>query len=207
MTENSAQPDQFTGLILLTGSDKPGIAASLFQALSPFAVHILDIEQVVINNRLILTVLIGANAAHQNAIEEDLNACALNLDVDIATLFGNGPLVPVAPNLIEVHIGAEKLHPGSVAEGVYVHWRGPAYETPAEIKMMRTLGADLVGMSTVPEAIAAHALGAQILAISLVTNAAAGVTGEKLNHAEVIAAGKAAADRMGNLLAKVLPKL
>jgi phosphoserine phosphatase len=115
MTENSAQPDQFTGLILLTGSDKPGIAASLFQVLSPFAVHILDIEQVVINNRLILTVLIGANAAHQNAIEEDLNACALNLDVDIATLFGNGPLVPVAPNLIEVHIGAEKLHPISVA--------------------------------------------------------------------------------------------
>lgn len=100
-----------------------------------------------------------------------------------------------------------KSEDSSLAEGVYVHWRGPAYETPAEIKMMRTLGADLVGMSTVPEAIAAHALGAQILAISLVTNAAAGVTGEKLNHAEVIAAGKAAADRMGNLLAKVLPKL
>ena len=115
MTENSAQPDQFTGLILLTGSDKPGIAASLFQALSPFAVHILDIEQVVINNRLILTVLIGANAAHQNAIEEDLNACALNLDVDIATLFGSGPLAPVALDLVEIHIGAEKLHPGSVA--------------------------------------------------------------------------------------------
>jgi purine-nucleoside phosphorylase len=95
----------------------------------------------------------------------------------------------------------------SLAEGVYVHWRGPSYETPAEIKMMRSMGADLVGMSTVPEAIAAHALGAEILAISLVTNAAAGVTGEKLNHAEVIAAGKAAADRMGNLLAKVLPKL
>jgi len=100
-----------------------------------------------------------------------------------------------------------KSEDSSLAEGVYVHWRGPAYETPAEIKMMRTLGADLVGMSTVPEAIAAHALGAQILAISLVTNAAAGVTGEKLNHAEVIAAGKAAADRMGNLLARVLPKL
>lgn len=95
----------------------------------------------------------------------------------------------------------------SLEEGVYVHWRGPAYETPAEIRMMRTMGADLVGMSTVPEAIAAHALGAQILAISLVTNAAAGVTGEKLNHAEVISAGKAAADRMGKLLAKVLPKL
>ena len=95
----------------------------------------------------------------------------------------------------------------SLAEGVYVHWRGPTYETPAEILMMRTMGADLVGMSTVPEAIAAHALGAEVLGISLVTNAAAGVTGEKLNHEEVIAAGKAAATRMGTLLKEVIPKL
>ena len=84
---------------------------------------------------------------------------------------------------------------------------GPTLETPAEYQYVRNTGADAVGMSTVPEAIAAHALGAKILAISLVTNAAAGITGEKLNHAEVIAAGKAAADRMGSLLAKVLPKL
>ena len=95
----------------------------------------------------------------------------------------------------------------TLAEGVYVHWRGPTYETPAEILMMRTIGADLVGMSTVPEAIAAHALGAEVLAISLVTNAAAGVTGEKLNHEEVISAGKAAASRMGALLKGVIPKL
>ena len=95
----------------------------------------------------------------------------------------------------------------TLEEGVYVHWRGPTYETPAEIHMMRTMGADLVGMSTVPEAIAAHAMGAEVLAISLVTNAAAGVTGEKLNHEEVIAAGKSAADRMGALLKGVIPKL
>ncbi|MCX6450534.1 MAG: purine-nucleoside phosphorylase [Actinobacteria bacterium] len=95
----------------------------------------------------------------------------------------------------------------TLAEGVYAHWRGPAYETPAEIKMLRTLGADLVGMSTVPEAIAAHALGAEILGISLVTNAAAGVTGEKLSHAEVMEAGAAAAGRMGELLRKVLNNL
>lgn len=95
----------------------------------------------------------------------------------------------------------------SLEEGVYAHWRGPAYETPAEILMMRAIGADLVGMSTVPEAIAAHALGAEILAISLVTNAAAGITGEKLNHEEVLAAGKAAAGRMGALLRSVIPKL
>jgi purine-nucleoside phosphorylase len=95
----------------------------------------------------------------------------------------------------------------SLEEGVYVHWRGPTYETPAEILMMRGMGADLVGMSTVPEAIAAHALGAEVLAISLVTNAAAGVTGEKLNHEEVIAAGKAAASRMGALIKSVIPNL
>ena len=95
----------------------------------------------------------------------------------------------------------------SLQEGVYVHWRGPTYETPAEIHMMRTLGDDLVGMSTVPEAIAAHALGAEVLGISLVTNAAAGVTGEKLNHEEVIAAGKAAASSMGELLAKTIPQI
>jgi len=100
-----------------------------------------------------------------------------------------------------------KKEDSSLEEGVYVHWRGPTYETPAEILMMRTMGADLVGMSTVPEAIAAHALGAEVLGISLVTNAAAGVTGEKLNHEEVIAAGKAAAERMGALLKGVIPKL
>ena len=100
-----------------------------------------------------------------------------------------------------------KKEDSSLEEGVYVHWRGPTYETPAEILMMRTMGADLVGMSTVPEAIAAHALGAEVLGISLVTNAAAGITGEKLNHEEVIAAGKAAADRMGALLKGVIPKL
>lgn len=100
-----------------------------------------------------------------------------------------------------------KSEDSSLQEGVYVHWRGPTYETPAEILMMRTMGADLVGMSTVPEAIAAHALGAEVLGISLVTNAAAGVTGEKLNHEEVIAAGKAAANRMGTLLKGVIPKL
>ncbi len=100
-----------------------------------------------------------------------------------------------------------KREDASLQEGVYAHWRGPTYETPAEIIMMRTMGADLVGMSTVPEAIAGHALGAEILGISLVTNAAAGVTGEKLNHEEVIAAGKAAADQMGRLLKAVIPKL
>lgn len=115
MTQNTAQAEQFTGLILLTGTDKPGIAASLFQTLAPFAVHVIDIEQVIINNRLILTVLIGANPAHQSAIEEDLNSCASTLDVDIATLFGKGALALTPHNLLEVHVSAPKLHPQAVA--------------------------------------------------------------------------------------------
>ncbi len=92
-----------------------------------------------------------------------------------------------------------------LAEGVYAALPGPHYETPAEIRMLRTLGADLVGMSTALEAIAARHLGAEVLAISLVSNLAAGITGQALDHAEVVAAGRSAAARMGALLAAILP--
>jgi len=92
-----------------------------------------------------------------------------------------------------------------LAEGVYAALPGPHYETPAEIRMLRTLGADLVGMSTVLEAIAARHLGAEVLAISLVSNLAAGLAPHGLDHAEVVAAGQAAAGRMGSLLAGLLP--
>ena len=90
-----------------------------------------------------------------------------------------------------------------LTDGVYGHWPGPAYETPAEIRMLRTLGCDLVGMSTVPEAVAAHALGAEVLAISLVTDAATGL-GDRLDHAEVLRQGAAAAGRLGDLLVRLL---
>jgi purine-nucleoside phosphorylase len=95
----------------------------------------------------------------------------------------------------------------SLDEGVYVQLPGPHYETPAEIGMVRAIGGDLVGMSTTLEAIAARAEGMEILGISLVTNAAAGMTGEPLNHEEVLEAGKAAATRMGALLGDVLPRI
>ena len=94
-----------------------------------------------------------------------------------------------------------------LVEGVYAALPGPHYETPAEIRMLRLLGADLVGMSTVLEAIAARAEGLDVLGISLVTNLAAGMTGEKLNHAEVLEAGKASAARVGGLLAEVVAQL
>jgi purine-nucleoside phosphorylase len=95
----------------------------------------------------------------------------------------------------------------SLAEGVYVQLPGPHYETPAEIRMIHAIGGDLVGMSTTLEAIAAREAGVEVLGISLVTNAAAGVTGEPLDHEEVLAAGQAAAGRMGALLAAVLPRI
>jgi purine-nucleoside phosphorylase len=94
----------------------------------------------------------------------------------------------------------------SLPDGVYAGLPGPHYETPAEIRMLRTLGADLVGMSTVLETIAARHLGAEVLGLSLVTNAAAGLGGQELDHSEVVAAGKAAAGRMGALLAAILPR-
>ncbi|MGH8894297.1 MAG: purine-nucleoside phosphorylase [Actinomycetes bacterium] len=95
----------------------------------------------------------------------------------------------------------------SLEEGVYVQLPGPHYETPAEIGMVRALGGDLVGMSTTLEAIATREAGAEVLGISLVTNLAAGMTGEPLNHEEVLAAGRDAATRMGSLLSQVLERL
>jgi len=92
-------------------------------------------------------------------------------------------------------------------EGVYAAFRGPTYETPAEIRMLQTLGADLIGMSTVLEAIAAREGGAEVLGISLVTNIAAGLSDAVLDHEEVLAAGLAAAERMGRLLVTVVERL
>jgi purine-nucleoside phosphorylase len=92
-------------------------------------------------------------------------------------------------------------------EGVYVQFPGPHYETPAEVRMAGIMGGHLVGMSTTLEAIAAREAGMEVLGISLVTNLAAGLSGEPLNHEEVLEAGKAAASRMGGLLSQVVAKV
>jgi purine-nucleoside phosphorylase len=100
---------------------------------------------------------------------------------------------------------AREIDP-SLVDGVYAGLPGPHFETPAEIAMLRVLGADLVGMSTVLEAIAARAAGVEVLGLSLVTNLAAGTTGEPLNHEEVLAAGREAASRMGGLLRELVAR-
>ncbi|MGN6415237.1 purine-nucleoside phosphorylase [Flexivirga sp.] len=95
----------------------------------------------------------------------------------------------------------------SLDEGVYAQFRGPQYETPAEVKMAGILGADLVGMSTALEAIAARQAGLDVLGVSLVTNLAAGISDQPLSHQEVIEAGRAAAARCGTLLAEVVGRI
>ena len=100
---------------------------------------------------------------------------------------------------------AKSLDP-ALAEGVYAGVAGPHYETPAEIRMLQVLGADLVGMSTVHEAIAAVHMGAEVLGISLVTNLAAGL-GDALDHGDVLAVAGESAGRMGELLARLVPEL
>jgi purine-nucleoside phosphorylase len=95
----------------------------------------------------------------------------------------------------------------SLAEGVYVQFRGPQYETPAEVRMAGILGGSLVGMSTALEAIAARESGLEVLGVCLVTNPAAGISSTPLNHAEVLAAGRAAAQRVGGLLAEVVRRM
>jgi len=95
----------------------------------------------------------------------------------------------------------------TLEEGVYAALVGPHYETPAEIRMLQAAGADLVGMSTALETIAARHLGAEVLGLSLVTNLAAGLSDQPLDHSEVVAAGQQAALRMGTLLSEILPRL
>ncbi len=99
---------------------------------------------------------------------------------------------------------AARAHRPDLAEAVYAGLPGPQYETPAEIRMLAAAGAGLVGMSTVLEAIAAKHLGAAVLGISLVTNLAAGLSAQPIEHAEVVSAGARAAASLGELLASII---
>ena len=94
-----------------------------------------------------------------------------------------------------------------LAEGVYAGLSGPSYETPAEIHYLRTIGADLVGMSTVPEVIVANHVGMRVLAISCVTNMAAGILAQKINHEEVLETGRQVRDTLIRFLKALLPRL
>lgn len=115
-SNNGVSEQQFTGLILVSGVDSPGITEALFEALSPFAVIILDIQQVVIRGRLILTVLISLSPAHAKSIEVDLEECATKLGVDIATAFESSDQNTIAPkkSLLHVVVLSQSLKPAAI---------------------------------------------------------------------------------------------
>jgi purine-nucleoside phosphorylase len=160
------------------------------------------------------TTVILTNAV--GAIDDTLEVGAPCLIADHINLTGRNPLVgitegPRFPDLSnlydrELREIARRVDP-SLKETVFAQMLGPSYETPAEIAMLRKLGAHTVGMSTAIEAIAAHQLGARVLGISVVTNLAAGVSSEPLSHEEVAAAGRSAAARLGSLIRSIAAAL
>jgi purine-nucleoside phosphorylase len=165
---------------------------------------------------LILTNAAGGTAEH-------LSPGSLMVLTDHINLMGENPLRgsnderfgPRFPDLTSVYTPSyiETAHEAAreigvvLAEGVYMGVRGPSYETPAEIRMMRKLGADAVGMSTVPEATVARHCGMNVLAISCITNVAAGLTTAEINHAEVMTVGASAGTRLAEVIVRVIPRL
>ena len=184
-----------------------------------------SMEEVVLPIRLMarmgVVTLILTNAA--GGIREDLLPGTLMLLSDHIASFVPSPLRGENlhefgvrfPDMSEVyspilrkcaHNAAQSLGL-SLAEGVYLQLSGPQYETPAEIRMLRTLGADAVGMSTAVEAIAARHAGLAVLGISLITNQAAGLSKSKLSHEEVTAAADAASDKLRALIERIIAAL
>jgi purine-nucleoside phosphorylase len=165
---------------------------------------------------LVLTNAAGGAAPH-------LKPGSLMAITDHINLMGENPLRgvnderfgPRFPDLTSVYTPAylEAAHEVAreigvvLAEGVYMALRGPSYETPAEIRMMRKLGADAVGMSTVPESIVARHCGINVLAISCITNVAAGLTASEINHTEVMEVGEQAGKQLAELIVRVIPRL
>jgi purine-nucleoside phosphorylase len=174
----------------------------------------LVVEPVLLMGRLGATQVLLTNAA--GGINADYAPGTLMLVSDHLNLTGRNPLIganddrlgPRFPDLVDAYSPRlrELMRRAAtdegipLAEGVYAGLTGPTYETPAEVRMLRTLGADAVGMSTVLEAIAARWAGLEVCGVSLVTNPGAGVTGEPLSHEEVLAAGAEAGPRFTRLV-------
>jgi len=172
-------------------------------------------------HRLGVRSIIFTNAA--GGINLSYSQGALVLISDHINLQGSNPLIgpnddssgPRFPDLTDAYSAAYRAIAHQVAgdlgipmsEGVYAALTGPSYETPAEIRYLRTIGADLVGMSTVPEVIVANHLGMRVLAISCVTNMAAGILPQKINHEEVLETGRRVRGTLVAFLKSVAPRL
>lgn len=171
--------------------------------------------------RMGIRAVVLTNAA--GGINTDYNQGCLVVIRDHLNLQGQNPLVgqnderfgPRFPDMTraywkayrELALGEARKLGLQAFEGIYGAVLGPSYETPAEIRYLRTVGADLVGMSTVSEVIAATHMGMRVLAISCVTNMAAGITGEPISHEEVLATGERVRGDFVALLRAVLPKI
>jgi purine-nucleoside phosphorylase len=165
--------------------------------------------------------LIVTNAA--GGINTSFRPADLMLITDHINLTGENPLIgpnldelgPRFPDMSEAYDAAMREIALDVArekgiplqQGVYIGLRGPSFETPAEIRMCRTLGADAVGMSTIPEVIAANHMGIRVLGISCITNMAAGILHQKLSHQEVLDTTEKARDRFQSLLQGIIRRL
>ncbi|HEY6904708.1 MAG TPA: purine-nucleoside phosphorylase [Candidatus Acidoferrales bacterium] len=171
--------------------------------------------------RLGIRAAILTNAA--GAINLDYSQGALVVIRDHINLQGNNPLIgphderfgPRFPDMSEAYfklyreiaLREAKRRGLGVHEGIYAALSGPSFETPAEIRYLKTIGADLVGMSTVPEVIVARQMGIRVLGISCATNMAAGILNQSLSHAEVIETGERVKSQFIGLLRAVIPSI
>jgi purine-nucleoside phosphorylase len=201
-----------------------GIAVAVMQG----RVHLYEgypAKEVAFPMRVLGRMGIGAavltNAA--GGINLEYKQGALVMVTDHINLQGQSPLLgpnderfgPRFPDMTEAYsksyrkiaMTAARNSGKTVYEGIYAALAGPSYETPAEIRYLRTIGADLVGMSTVPEVIAARQMGIKVLAISCVTNMAAGILDQPLDHQEVLATAERVKDDFIALLRAVLPEI
>jgi purine-nucleoside phosphorylase len=208
----STVPGHAGRLVLCRIAEKPVLIAQgrrhLYEGISAHEVtagirfmHGLGVKRVVLTNAA-------------GAIKDSMAVGELMLITDHLNLQGTTPLLGGAHfhDMSEVYSAAWRARFIAAAaqlqmplhEGVYAALLGPQYETPAEIRMLRTLGADAVGMSTVPEAIQARALGMEVAGVSMLTNWAAGLKPQTLDHSEVVAVGKQASVQLAALLREAL---
>jgi purine-nucleoside phosphorylase len=181
----------------------------------------LVVQPVLLFRQLGARIVVLTNAA--GGVNPDYGPGTLMVIADHLNLTGRTPLLgrnadglgQRFPDMTDVWTPAlrQRLHAAAaaenveLAEGVYAGLLGPSYETPAEVRMLRTLGADAVGMSTVLEAVAARWVGLDVCGISLVTNQGAGYSGQPLTHAEVLAAGEEAGPRLAKVLERFVAEL
>jgi len=180
-----------------------GAAAILRGRVHFYEGHSLDevVRPVRVLARLGVRTLVLTNAA--GGVNPRLKPGDLMAIADHLNLMGANPLRG-GPHFVDLTGIYERVRIPGLKRGVYAAMAGPTYETPAEVRMLRKLGADAVGMSTVPEAIAARQAGLKVIGISLITNAAAGLTRKPVSHAEVLATASRARSRMASVLRRIL---